>query len=86
MPSYMQKLLKHGFMAAVELEACHVLEDPAFPAPTEGYMVSFVTFYERGFGMPPHRFLHSLLRYYGLELHHLTRSRGPAYCGLHDSV
>jgi hypothetical protein len=22
--------------------------------------------------MPPHRFLHSLLRYYSLELHHLT--------------
>jgi hypothetical protein len=25
--------------------------------------------------MPPHRFLHSLLWYYSLELHHLTPSR-----------
>jgi hypothetical protein len=29
-------------------------------------------FYERGFGVPSHRFLHSLLEFYGLELHHLT--------------
>jgi hypothetical protein len=36
--------------------------------------VSFMAFYERGFGMPLHWFLRSLLRYYGLELHHLTPS------------
>jgi hypothetical protein len=35
-------------------------------------VLSFMAFYERGFGMPPHRFLHSLLRHYNLELHHLT--------------
>jgi hypothetical protein len=29
-------------------------------------------FYERGFGVPSHRFLHSLLQFYVLELHHLT--------------
>jgi hypothetical protein len=66
--------MKHGFMAAVELEACHVPEDPTFPAPVEGYMVSFVAFYVRGFSMPLHWFLRSLLRYYGVELHHLTPS------------
>jgi hypothetical protein len=38
-------------------------------------VVSFMTFHERGFGVPPHQFLHSLLWYYGLELHHLTPSR-----------
>jgi hypothetical protein len=31
-------------------------------------------FYERGFGAPSHWFLHSLLQFYGLELHHLTSS------------
>jgi hypothetical protein len=72
MSCHLQNLVKHGFMAAAELEACHVPEDPAFPAPTERYVVSFVVFYEWGFGMPPYRFLHSLLRYYGLELHHQT--------------
>jgi hypothetical protein len=28
-----------------------------------------------GFGVPSHQFLHSLLQFYGLELHHLTPSR-----------
>jgi hypothetical protein len=73
-PGHLQKLMKHGFMAVAELEPCCVVEDPTFPAPTEGYMVSFVAFYEWGFGTLPHRFLHSLLWYYGLELHHLTPS------------
>jgi hypothetical protein len=74
MPSHQQKLMKHGLMAVAELEACRVTEDPVFPLPVGGYMVLFMAFYERGFGMPPHHFLRSLLRYYGLELHHLTPS------------
>jgi hypothetical protein len=53
-------------MTEVELTACHVPADPALPAPVGGYVVSFMVFYEHGFGMPPHRFLRSLLRYYGL--------------------
>jgi hypothetical protein len=36
--------------------------------------MSYVAFYEQGFSMPPHQFLHSLLRYYDLELHLLTPS------------
>jgi hypothetical protein len=35
-------------MSVAELEACWVLEDPAFPASVEGYVVSFVVFYEWG--------------------------------------
>jgi hypothetical protein len=66
MLGHLQKLDKQGFMTAVELAACHVPVDPALPAPVGGYVVSFVVFYERVFGMPPHRFLLSLLRYYGL--------------------
>jgi hypothetical protein len=38
------------------------------------YVVSFASFYEWGFGMPPHWFLCSLLQYHGLELHHITPS------------
>jgi hypothetical protein len=67
--------MKHGFMAAAELKAYRVSVDHAFSVPAEGYVVSFTAFYEREFGMPPHRFLRSLLWYYGLELHHLTPSR-----------
>jgi hypothetical protein len=51
-----------------------VPKDAASPMPVEGYVVAFMTFYERGFCVPLHRFLHSLLQHYGLELHHLTYS------------
>jgi hypothetical protein len=73
--SHLQKLVKHGCVAAVELEDCLVLKDPMFPTDVEGYVVSFTAFYERGFSLPQHQFLRSLLRCYGLELHHLTPSR-----------
>jgi hypothetical protein len=42
------------------------------PAPPEGYVVSFVTFHERGLRMPLSRFMRAILHYYGVELHHLT--------------
>jgi hypothetical protein len=74
MSRHLQKLLKQGLMMATELAACHVPKDPTFPAPVEGYVVSFMAFYERGFGTPSNRFLRSLLQHYGLELHNLTPS------------
>jgi hypothetical protein len=60
---------------ATELVACSVPEDPAFSASAEGYVVTFVALYERGFGAPSHQFLRSLLSHYCLELHNLTPSR-----------
>jgi hypothetical protein len=51
-------------MTVVKLTVCRLPMKPVFPVPVGGYVVSFVAFYER--------FLHSLLWYYGLELHHLT--------------
>jgi hypothetical protein len=74
MPGHLQKLMKHGFMSMVELEAYQVPEDPTFPTPAKGYVVSLVAFYEWGLGMPLHQFLCLRLRYYGLILHHLTPS------------
>jgi hypothetical protein len=56
-----QKLVKQGFMMVAELMACRVLEDPTFPAPVEGYVVSFMAFYVLGFSTPSHRFLRLLL-------------------------
>jgi hypothetical protein len=61
-------------MTVAKLATCCVPEDNALPTPTGGYVGYFVTFYERGFVTPLHRLLCSLLRYYGLELHHLTPS------------
>jgi hypothetical protein len=41
-------------MMAMELVACRMLEDPMFPAPTEGCVVSLVASYEQGFGTASH--------------------------------
>jgi hypothetical protein len=38
-------------------------------APPEGYVVSFVAFHKRGFGVPPSRFMRSVPYHYGVELH-----------------
>jgi hypothetical protein len=42
------------------------------PAPPEGYVVSFMAFHERGFGVPASPFMWVLLYYYKVELHHLA--------------
>jgi hypothetical protein len=46
--------------------------DPASPTLKKGFITVCAAFHERGFCAPPHRFLHSLLRSYGLELDLLT--------------
>jgi hypothetical protein len=62
-------------MTAVEFATYLVPTDPESLAPTEGFIMVCMAFYERGFGFLSHRFIRSLLRSYGLELHHLTPSR-----------
>jgi hypothetical protein len=54
MLGHLQKLVKQGFMMVAELAVCRVPKDPTFPAAVEGYLVSFMAFYEQGFGMPSH--------------------------------
>jgi hypothetical protein len=38
------------------------------PTPPAGYVVSFIPFHKRGFGVPASRFMRALLHYYGVEL------------------
>jgi hypothetical protein len=71
---HLQNLVSQGFTIAMEVVTCCVPVDPVSPVPAEGYVVSFMAFYERGFGVPSHRFLRSLLHHYRLELHQLTPS------------
>jgi hypothetical protein len=40
----------------------------AAPSPPPGYVVSFVSFHERGFGVPASRFMRANLHVYGVEL------------------
>jgi hypothetical protein len=42
------------------------------PTPPLGYVLSFVSFHERGFGVPASRFMRALLHYYGVELHNFN--------------
>ena len=44
----------------------------AAPSPLPGYVVSFVSFHERGFGVPASRFMRAILHVYGVELHNLS--------------
>ena len=69
----MEGLVKKGLLAPLtDVVEWIVPETEDVPAPPDGYVVSFVHFHERGFGMPPHRFLRGLLHYYGVELQHLN--------------
>jgi hypothetical protein len=49
---HLQNLVSQVFMMAAELMTCHVPEDLASPVPVGGYVVAYVAFYERGFGVP----------------------------------
>ena len=40
--------------------------------PCEGYVVSFVSFHERGLGVSADRFMRALPHYYGVELHNFN--------------
>jgi hypothetical protein len=44
----------------------------AAPSPPPGYVVSFVSLHERGFGVPASRFMRAILHNYGVELHNLS--------------
>jgi hypothetical protein len=44
----------------------------AAPSPPLGYVVSFVSFHERGFGVPASRFMRAILHVYRVELHNLS--------------
>jgi hypothetical protein len=42
------------------------------PNPPDGYVVSFISFHERGFAAPASRFMRSLCHRYGVELHNFA--------------
>jgi hypothetical protein len=68
----LQNLVCQWYITTVELATYRVPEHPASPTLAGGYIVACAEFYEREFGVPPHRFLRSLLQFYSLMLHHLT--------------
>jgi hypothetical protein len=41
-------------------------------SPPSGYVLSFVSFHERGFEVPASRFMRAILHFYRVELHNLS--------------
>ena len=51
--------------------------------PRDGYVVSFVSFHERGLGVSADRFMRALPHYYGVELHNFNpNSIAQGYLGI----
>jgi hypothetical protein len=44
----------------------------AAPSLPSGYVLSFISFHERGFAVPASRFMRAILYFYGVELHNLN--------------
>ena len=44
----------------------------ASPSLSSGYVLSFVSFHERGFGVPASRFMRAILHFYGVQMHNLS--------------
>jgi hypothetical protein len=74
MQEHLQNLRSQGYTMVVELATCRMPEYLSSPVSAGGYVVACAAFYEWGFSVSSHRFLCSLLQFYGLELHHLTAS------------
>jgi hypothetical protein len=70
----LQNLMSQGYMTVAEFMTCRMHEEPASPVQAGGHTMVCTAFYERGFGVLAHQFLHSLLQFYAMELHHLTAS------------
>jgi hypothetical protein len=66
MQELLQNIVSQGYLIVAELSTCRVLADLASPTLVGRYIVVCLAFYERGFGVPSHRFLHLLLQFYGL--------------------
>ena len=72
-PSRMQGLVSKGLIRPLTAAREWIIpQGESEPAPPPGYVVAPVSFFERGFWVPPHWFLRGSLFEYGIELHHLT--------------
>ena len=71
----LQSLIDGGLLRSVidskRLEWIAPLGEPE-PRPRDGYIVSFMSFHERGLGLPADRFMRALPHYYGVEVHNFN--------------
>ena len=71
----LQSLVDDGLLRPItdldRLEWIAPLGEPE-PRPPTGYVVSFVSFHERGLGLPMDRFMRALPHYYSVKLHNFN--------------
>jgi hypothetical protein len=83
---HLQNLVSQGHMIAVELATYRVPANPASLAPVGGYVMGCTMFFERGFGVPSHRFLCLLLQFYSLELCNNHFSQIIKFCQISSAL
>ena len=72
----MEGLVKRGLLRGrTEAVEWLVLGSEEVPAPSNGYVMSFAPFHERGLTIPPHPFFWGLLHHHQIELQHLNPNR-----------
>jgi hypothetical protein len=65
----MEGLIKKGLLhARTATNEWVIPNNEDEPMPPDGYVISLISFHERGLATPPHRFLRGLLDYYDIEL------------------
>jgi hypothetical protein len=75
MVDYLEALVADGLLRPLSSDPqleWMVPPSGAGPTPPPGYVLSFVSFHERGFGVLASRFMRALLHYYRVELHNLN--------------
>jgi len=70
--SDLESLVKQGFLAPRSIIQWRPALGRDHPYENTGEVVAFTSFLERGLGFPCSSFFSGLLRYYKIQLHHLT--------------
>lgn len=68
----LQAMVEAGALPPKEVIGWRAVDGEVFPTPNTGKIIVHAPFFFRWFSIQVHPFLHSLLYFYGLELHNLN--------------
>ena len=66
------RLVEEGLLQSKEVVSCVNLDLTLCPMKNVEELVLFQHFMERGLALPASEFLHGMLHFYGIQIHHLT--------------
>ena len=84
--SDLESLVKQGFLPSKSVIQWRPALGNASPYENTGEIVGFLSYFERGLGLPCSNFFYGLLYYYGIQLHHLTPTLLFTYLSLYICV